>query len=98
MIHVQTYYLTAVLALALSGISLVVSLISIVLSERHRKADRADKQANREADLAYKYSKEVQASSLQSTASLSLPKLQLQFFLSTACPDRGGEVQASKMW
>ena len=62
MIHVQTYYLTAVLALALSGISLVVSLVSIAVSERHRKADRADKQASREADLAYKYSKEVQVS------------------------------------
>lgn len=100
MIHVQTYYLTAVLALILSGISLLVSLVSLAVSERHRKAERADKQASREADLAYKYSKEVQVSfmglcnSVRFLSSAGILKLLL---LSSACPYRGREVQATEV-
>ena len=85
MIHVQTYYLTAVLALVLSGISLLVSLVNIIVSERHRKADRADKQANREAELAYKYSKEVQVS-LTFRRQSSLTHAQQRNFAPAECP------------
>ena len=68
MVTTQGYYLTAVLALILSGISLLVGILNLVIGQRNRLADLAEKQESRAAEQAYKYSKEIQVTSPAQTA------------------------------
>lgn len=60
MVTTQTYYLTAILALILSGVSLAIGLANLIVSQRNRLVDASEKKENRAAEQAYKYSKEVQ--------------------------------------
>lgn len=60
MVTTQSYYLAAILALVLSGISLAVGLANLIIAHINRQADKEDKKESRAADQAYKYSKEVQ--------------------------------------
>ena len=60
MVTTQTYYLTAVLALVLSGISLAIGVANLIIAQRNRLVDASDKKESRAAEQAYKYSKEVQ--------------------------------------
>lgn len=60
MVTTQTYYLTAILALVLSGVSLAVGLANLIISQRNRLVDASEKKDSRAAEQAYKYSKEVQ--------------------------------------
>ncbi|DBA71910.1 TPA: hypothetical protein ACH3X2_010956 [Trebouxia sp. C0005] len=62
MVTTQTYYLTAILALVLSGISLAIGLANLIISQRNRLVDASEKKDSRAAEQAYKYSKEVQVS------------------------------------
>jgi hypothetical protein len=63
MVTTQNYYLTAILALVLSGVSLAVGLANLVISQRNRLVDASEKKDSRAAEQAYKYSKEVQVRS-----------------------------------
>lgn len=63
MVTTQSYYLTAVLALILSGISLLVGVLNLIIGQRNRISDAAEKKESRAAEQAYKYSKEVQVTS-----------------------------------
>ncbi len=60
MVTTQTYYLTAIFALVLSGVSLAIGLANLIVSQRNRLVDASEKKENRAAEQAYKYSKEVQ--------------------------------------
>ncbi len=62
MVTTQNYYLTAILALVLSGVSLAVGLANLIISQRNRLVDASEKKDSRAAEQAYKYSKEVQVS------------------------------------
>lgn len=60
MVTTQTYYLTAIFALALSGVSLAIGLANLIIAQRNRLVDASEKMDSRAAEQAYKYSKEVQ--------------------------------------
>ena len=60
MVTTQNYYLAAILALVLSGISLVLGIANLIIGQRNRRSDAEEKKESRAAEQAYKYSKEVQ--------------------------------------
>lgn len=82
MVTTQTYYLTAILALVLSGVSLAVGLANLIISQRNRLVDASEKKDSRAAEQAYKYSKEVQACNAQHAWLLT------DDWSAAACPDR----------
>lgn len=60
MVTTQTYYLAAILALVLSGISLAFGVLNLIIGQRNRRIDAEERKESRAAEQAYKYSKEVQ--------------------------------------